>query len=101
MTHATPGLPEIRSQIDAIDARIIALIAERQRWVEAAGRAKAGEAPSAVRAPSRVEEVIARVRAAAESAGASPDVVEQSYRAMIAAFIDLELSVHGRSAKPR
>lgn len=82
----------VRSRIDELDARIVGLIAERQRWVETAGRLKADE--GAVRAPSRVEQVIAKVQAFADGAGASPDVVERTYRAMIAAFIDLELKTH-------
>lgn len=49
-----------REQIDGIDARIVELIAERQRWVETAGRLKADE--QAVRAPARVEQVVAKVR---------------------------------------
>jgi isochorismate pyruvate lyase len=32
------------------------------------------------------------VRAVATEAGASPDVAERTYRAMIAAFIDLDLT---------
>ena len=52
-----------------------------------------------MKAPARVEQVIAKVRALAEGAGASPAVTEQVYRAMIAAFIEQELSEHARLAK--
>ena len=48
----------------------------------------------AVRAPDRVEIVVLKVRALAEEAGASPEVLERTYRAMLAAFIDLEMTVH-------
>ena len=89
----SPDLPEIRTAIDAVDAQLVDLIARRQQWVEAAGRAKAGHGPNLVRAPARVEEVVARARARAAKAGASADVVEATYRAMIGAFIDLELDV--------
>jgi isochorismate pyruvate lyase len=84
----------IRRAIDSLDERIVALIGERQRWVERAGQLKKDQ--SAVRAPARVEAVIERVRALAVPAGVSPDVVERTYRAMIAAFVDLELHVHAR-----
>jgi len=47
-----------------------------------------------VRAPQRVEQVIAKVKALAVEADASPVVVERVYRAMIAAFIDAELAEH-------
>jgi isochorismate pyruvate lyase len=94
VSNPSPELSGIRSAIDALDTEIIALIAARQRFVEAAGVAKAGQGGDAVRAPARVETVIARVREQAVAAGASPAVVEAAYRAMIAAFIDLELGVH-------
>ncbi|MET1019961.1 MAG: chorismate mutase [Microterricola sp.] len=94
MSNPSPDLSDIRSAIDALDREIIALIAARQRFVEAAGVAKAGQGRDAVRAPARVEAVIARVRAEAAAVGASPAVVEATYRAMIAAFVELELGVH-------
>ncbi len=87
----TTTLSDIRSAIDDIDTRIVALIAERQRWVEAAGALKTST--DAVRAPARVEQVIAGVRAKAEATGASPEVVEAAYRALIAAFIEHELRI--------
>lgn len=82
----------VRAEIDALDQQIVGLIAQRQRWVVEAGNLKADH--GAVRAPDRVAKVILKVRALAEEAGAAPEVVERTYRAMIDAFIDLELSVH-------
>src|SRR4051794_29285290 len=87
----TDALSDIRTRIDEVDTRIVALIAERQTLVEAAGALKTST--DAVRAPARVEQVIERVRAKAADAGASPEVVEAAYRALIAAFIELELTV--------
>ena len=92
MDQQPATLDVVRERIDGIDARIVELIAERQGWVETAGRLKADE--EAVRAPNRVEQVIVKVRALAEGSGASPDVVERTYRAMITAFVDLELETH-------
>jgi isochorismate pyruvate lyase len=86
-------LSEIRARIDALDSQIIALLARRQDLVRQAGAQKRDEA--AVRAPDRVDEVIVKVRALATAL--HPHVAEATYRAMIAAFIDLELSdVRGR-----
>lgn len=82
-------LSEIRAQIDAVDQQIVVLIAQRQVRVLDAGALKPDE--QAVRAPDRVEQVIERVRALATEAGASPEVVEAAYRALIGAFIELEL----------
>ena len=83
-------LEEIRAEIDLLDRRLVTLLAERERLVRRAGRLKADT--GAVRAPGRVEQVVASARAMAAEAGASPDVAERTYRAMIAAFIDLELT---------
>jgi isochorismate pyruvate lyase len=83
-------LDEIRADIDRLDRRLVTLLAERERLVRRAGRLKADA--DAVRAPGRVEQVVAKARAMAVEADASPDVVERTYRAMIAAFVDLELT---------
>jgi isochorismate pyruvate lyase len=83
-------LDEIRGEIDLLDRRLVTLLAEREGLVRRAGRLKADT--DAVRAPGRVEQVVAKVRGLATEAGASPDVVERTYRAMIAAFVDLELT---------
>jgi isochorismate pyruvate lyase len=83
-------LDEIRAGIDRLDRRLVTLLAERERLVRRAGRLKADT--DAVRAPGRVEQVVAKARAMAVEADASPDVVERTYRAMIAAFVDLELT---------
>ncbi len=84
-------MTDIRAAIDTLDTQIVALIGERQRWVERAAVAKRGQDTGAVRAPARVEQVIGKVRSLATSADASPAVVEATYRAMIGAFIELEL----------
>lgn len=89
----TDGLAGIRAGIDALDAEIVALLARREELVRRAAPLKADDA--AVRAPARVEQVIARVRGLAAEAGASPDTVERIYRGMIAAYIDLEAAERG------
>jgi isochorismate pyruvate lyase len=89
---AERGIEDVRADIDAVDRQLVELIAQRQRRVVEAGALKQDR--QAVRAPDRVEKVISKVRALAVEAGASPEVVERTYRLMIAAFIDLELTVH-------
>ena len=89
---AAGDLAQIRARIDDLDRILVGLLAEREALVRRAGRLKADA--DAVRAPERVERVIARVRAIASEVGASPAVVEATYRAMIDAFIRLELDVH-------
>ena len=46
----------------------------------------------AVKAPDRVEAVIARVRDKAEKYGASPEIAETVYRNMINGFINMEMT---------
>ena len=82
------SLAEVRDNIDRIDRQIVALMAERGKYVAEAGRFKAD--PAAVSAPARVEAIIARVKAMAREDGLAESVAELSYRAMIAAFEDYE-----------
>ena len=82
------SLAEVRDNIDRIDRQIVALMAEREKYVAEAGRFKAD--PAAVSAPARVEAIIAKVRAIAREDGLAESVAERSYRAMIAAFEDCE-----------
>jgi isochorismate pyruvate lyase len=51
-----------------------------------------------VRAPGRVERIIENVRSAAEKKDIDPDIVESTYRAMISAFIELEMRIHKESS---
>ncbi len=85
---ACASLAQVREQIDRIDAQIVQLLAERGGYVLAAARFKTSAED--VRAPQRVEQVIARVRALAEQQGALPDVVERVYRELIEAFTEAE-----------
>lgn len=94
MNSAGEGaLHEVRGEIDRVDRQLVQEIAEREIWVRAAGKLKA-MAP-ALRDPDRVQHVVTRVRGIAADLGADADVVERTYRSMIAAFIDLELGQQG------
>lgn len=88
-----PGsLSEVRARIDDLDADLVRLLADRQSLVRAAAAFKADE--QAVRAPGRVEEVVALARERAVAAGLAPAVAESVWRAMIDAFIELEIAEH-------
>jgi len=86
------SLEEVRANIDRIDRQIVALLAERGAYVQQAARFK--KTTDDVKAPQRVEQVIAKVTALAGELGADPSVTERVYRAMISAFIDAELAEH-------
>ncbi|WP_447893151.1 chorismate mutase [Pseudomonas marginalis] len=95
-------LEEVRNNIDRLDQQIVTLLAERGRYVSQAARFK--KDTDGVKAPQRVEQVIAKVRDLAETVGANPEVTEQVYRAMIAAFIQQELAEHSvltKAGKPQ
>jgi len=86
------NLAEVRENIDALDRKIVALLAERGRYVKDAARFKRDAFQ--VSAPQRQQEVIDKVRALAEKGGAYPEVVEAAYRALIAGFIAREQQDH-------
>ena len=86
------SIEEVRAQIDRIDRQMVALLAERGAYVKQAARFK--KSSDDVKAPQRVEQVIAKVMALSQELGTNPVVTEQVYRAMIAAFIEAELAEH-------
>ncbi|VVB96162.1 Chorismate mutase type II [uncultured archaeon] len=89
------SIDEVRENIDSIDREIVRLLSERRRYVkQAAGFKKTRED---VRAPKRVEEVIAKVRTLASEREIDPDIVEKVYRTMIACFIECEMKEHDKS----
>jgi isochorismate pyruvate lyase len=91
-TPAPPGLcetlDEIREGMDAIDHKIIDLIAERVGYVRAAAKFKTSV--TAVAAPERVQAVLNTRRQWAEDAGLSGPVIEALYRDLVAYCISEE-----------
>ena len=100
MIHIAPcaSLAEVRLNIDRIDRQLVGLIAERGAYVRQAAAFKktADEVP----APHRVAEVLAKVRGIAQEVGTEPAVVEATWYAMIAAFIDSERQHHAALHPP-
>ena len=86
------SIEEVRSNIDRFDRQIVALLAERGIFVKQAARFK--KTTDDVKAPQRVEQVIAKVTALSQELGANPSVTEQVYRAMVSSFINAELTEH-------
>ena len=81
-------MTDVRRNIDALDARMVALMAERSGYVAEAARIKqnAGQVHDQV----RIDFIVDRVTAMAREQGAPEAVIEAAYRAMIAAFIEFE-----------
>lgn len=86
------SLSDVRDNIDCIDRKIIMLLKERQDMVKLAATFKKDE--TGVRDNKRVEAVIQKVIDLAIAAKLDPNVAEETYRAMISSFINLELSEH-------
>ena len=80
---------DLRARIDAMDARLIALLAERSALIDEAARIKLREGLPA-RIDSRVEEVALNARRLATEAGLDADLAESLWRAMMEHFIAQE-----------
>ena len=82
-------LGELRERIDALDAQIVTLLAERALCVRDATRFKLDA--HQVSAPARQAQVFAKVRALAlpheDTFPGLADIVESTYRTLVAGFI--------------
>lgn len=82
LNDAPPALKEARRRIDEIDARLIALLAERFGVVEGVVRVKR-EAGIPALLQDRVDEVLANVEALARSQGVPEGVATALWRVLI------------------
>lgn len=89
--EACTTMAEVRAGVDALDARLVALLAERFRYMDAAARIKPSR--DLVRDEARKAAVIARARAAAVRDGVDPDVVGRLYEQLVEASIAYEFAV--------
>lgn len=84
-------MADVRAGVDALDVRLVALLAERLRYMEAAARIKPLRAQ--VRDEARKAQVVANARRLAASHGMSEEVAETIYAALVEACIAYELGV--------
>ncbi|HEX4711117.1 chorismate mutase [Phenylobacterium sp.] len=84
-------MTEVRQGVDALDRLLVSVLAERQRYMDAAARIKQDRA--AVRDDARIEDVVAKVRAAARAAGLSEEIAEPVWRILIERCIAHEFGV--------
>ncbi|MDP4031735.1 MAG: chorismate mutase [Pseudorhodobacter sp.] len=90
-------MQDLRAEIDALDAEIVARLALRAAYIDRAIDLKPGEGLPA-RIEDRVEAVVAKVRRRALAEGLDPDLVESLWRRLIDWSIDREEIVLGPSA---
>ena len=87
-------MAEVREGVDALDRALVALLAERQRYMDAAARIKGDR--GVVRDEARIEDVVAKVKAAARSAGLSEAIAEPVWRQLVDRCIAYEFGVWDR-----
>jgi len=81
MPDACASMQELRAAIDTLDARLVALLAVRQAYIERAAQLKTGR--DQVRDPDRIEDVVAKVIAEGRRAGLSAEIAEPVWRTLI------------------
>jgi isochorismate pyruvate lyase len=79
--EACADMAELRLAIDALDARLVQLLARRQAYIERAAVLKKNR--DAVRDEARIEDVVQKVLARARAAGLSADIAEPVWRLLI------------------
>ncbi|WP_413854918.1 chorismate mutase [Albidovulum sp.] len=88
-------MAELRAEIDRIDARLVALLAERAGYIDRAAELKPALGLPA-RIDDRVEEVVEKVRARAMAEALDPDLAEALWRRLIDWSIAREEAKIGR-----
>jgi isochorismate pyruvate lyase len=84
-------MAEVRQGVDALDRALVTLLAERQGYMHAAARIKPSR--DVVHDDARIEDVVAKVKAAATDAGLSHDIAEPVWRMLISRCIAHEFEV--------
>jgi len=90
------SMADVRRNIDALDTRIVALMAERSGYIAEAARIK--QNADQVHDQARIDFIVDRVTAMARVQGAPEAIIEAAYRAMIDASIEFE---HGEFKRLR
>ncbi len=92
-------MADVRAGVDEIDRLLVALIARRQGYMDAAARIKTDR--SVVRDEARIREVLAKVKAEAERKGLSWSIAEPVWREMMERCIAYEFDVWDELRAPK
>lgn len=84
-------MTDVRYEVDRLDRLLVAIIKERQSFMDAAARIKGDRA--AVHDRARIEDVIAKVKAMCAEIGLSPAIAEPVWRTMIDRCIAYEFEM--------
>ena len=92
--HTAPAdcttMAEVRQGVDALDRALVRLLVERQGFMDAAARIKQDR--NVVHDRARIEDVVAKVKAAAREAGLSEAIAEPVWRTLIDRCIAYEFN---------
>jgi isochorismate pyruvate lyase len=88
-------MAQVRVGVDALDRALVTLLAERQGYMDAAARIKPDR--GVVRDVARIEDVVAKVKAAATEAGLSHAIAEPVWRTLVDRCIAYEFAVWDRT----
>ena len=88
------SMAEVRVGVDALDRALVAMLAERQRYMDAAARLKPTR--DRVHDAARIEDVVAKVKASARDAGLSEAIAEPVWRTLIDRCIAYEFEAFDR-----
>ncbi len=84
-------MAEVRDGVDRLDRALVALIAERSRYMQAAARIKPSR--DMVRDEARIEDVLTRILARAEHVDLPAQIAEPVWRELMERSIAYELKV--------
>ncbi|TGY87243.1 chorismate mutase [Marinicauda algicola] len=89
------SMEEVRDGVDRLDRALVALIAERTRYMDAAARIKPHR--GTVRDETRIEDVLTKVLAEARRAGLPREIAEPVWRELVERSIAYEFEVWDRT----
>ena len=93
------NMSDVRAGVDEIDRLLVALIARRQGYMDAAARIKTDR--NVVRDEKRIQDVLAKVKAEAERQGLEWSIAEPVWRKLMERCIAYEFGVWDEIRAPR
>lgn len=89
------SMADVRDGVDRLDRALVALVAERSRYMEAAARIKPGRED--VRDDWRIEDVVSKVLETAKAEGLPAGIAEPVWRELIERSIAYEFEAWDRT----
>ena len=84
------SLEEVRTEIDALDTKLVDLISERSHLIRQAAAFK--QSVEEVKAEDRIDFILQRVRHHAIGKGVSPNMISELFEIMIDEMVETEIA---------